>query len=152
MSEEQHDSEDLVPFPEPVHYSRTDNAGWIIRDWATANKLLSYLEPEERYFAVFTLPDYSYVQCYGCKTSLTVEARTQHTDGTFAHWVFGAGPLRGIQVPVGLPVGPNGPRVTVDESQLLTLRDARVIIRQFLNDRTFCDRYHRQDVSARFNS
>jgi hypothetical protein len=45
-------------FPEQVHYSRAGcPIGWKIRDWETANKLLSYFDPERRPFAIFTLPD-----------------------------------------------------------------------------------------------
>jgi hypothetical protein len=135
-----------MPFPEPVHYSRTDSPGWKIRDWETANKLLSYLEPERRHFAVFTLPDNSYAQCLGGKTALTVEVREQRADGSFTHWVFGRGPRLGQATTVGPAFGP----VTVDRSQVLTMRDARLIIREFLEARTLCSRYERLDVSARF--
>src|SRR6266550_7708788 len=60
------------PFPEHVHYSRTDDtAGWDIDDWETANKLLAYLDPQRRHYAIFNLPDGSYVQCLGNKKALT---------------------------------------------------------------------------------
>jgi hypothetical protein len=136
-------------FPEPVHYSRTDcPAGWKIPDWDTANKLLSYLEPERRPFAIFTLSDKSYVQCFGAKMRLTVEAREYHQDGLFTHWVFGRGTLIGHSERIESATGD----VTVDASQLLLMRDARVIIRQFLEARTFPAVYHRQNVSERFTS
>ena len=135
-----------MSFPEPIHYCRTDTPGWKIRDWETANKLLSYLEPEKRHFAAFTLPDNSYAQCFGSKTALTVEVREQHADGSFTHWVFGKGPLIGQRI----TVGPASGSVTVDRSQVLTMRDARLIIREFLEARTLCARYDRQDVSERF--
>jgi hypothetical protein len=135
-------------FPDPVHYSRNDSPGWKIRDWETANKLLSYLEPNRRPFAIFTLPDNSYVQCLGSKTRLTVEAREYQHDGSFTHWVFGRGaPVRAperIEVSTGT--------VTVDASQILALRDARLIIRQFLETRTFPTAYDRQDITERFTS
>lgn len=129
-----------------MHYSRTDSPGWKIRDWETANKLLSYLEIERRHFAVFTLSNNSYAQCLGSKTALTVEVREQHADGSFTHWVFGRGPLVGQATSVGPASGP----VTVDQSQVLTMRDARLIIREFLEWRTLSSRYDRQDVSERF--
>ena len=136
-------------FPEPVHYSRTDcPTGWKIRDWETANKLLSYFEPERRPFAIFTLPDNSYVQCLGAKTCLTVEAREYHQDGSFTHWVFGRGALIGSSERIEVSTGD----VTVDASQLLSMRDARVIIRQFLEARMFPAVYHRHDVTERFTS
>lgn len=132
-------------FPEPVHYSRTDTVGWKIRGWETANKLLGYLEPERRHFATFTLPDGSYVQCIGRKTALVVESREYHEDSSFTHWVFGKGDLTGRNVRVGGTPG----TIRVDESQILKMRDARLIIRQFLENRTYPDRYAKQDVSAR---
>lgn len=135
-----------MPFSQPVHYSRTDTPGWKIKDWETANKLLSYLELRRRHFTTFTLPDDSYVQCLGSKTALTVEIREQQQDGTFKHWVFGKCPPIGEMTRVGSDSG----SITVDRSQVMTMRDARLIIRQFLETRTLCERYHRQDVSDRF--
>ena len=134
-------------FPMPVHYKRNDTpAGWKIRDWETANKLLSYLDPNLRPFAILTLPDNSYVQCLGCKRRLTVEAREYRPDGSFKHWVFGRSlpqsePVR-IEVSTGV--------VTIDATQQLTMRDARIIIRQFLETQTFPNKYHREDVTERY--
>jgi hypothetical protein len=134
-------------FPEPVRYSRTDcPSRWQIETWETANNLLGYLDPERRHYAVFSLPDDSYVQCLGSKKSLTVEARVYRPGGAFTHWVFGKGPLCGQDTRVGSRLG----MITVDESQVLQMRDARVIIRHFLETRRFPDCYSRQDVTARF--
>src|ERR1700729_3875891 len=108
-------------FPESVHYSRTDcPAGWKIPDWETANKLLSYFDPERRPFAIFTLPDNSYVQCLGTKTRLTVEVREFKPNGSFTHWVFGRGAPVGTQEHIKVSTG----AVAVDASQLLAMRDA----------------------------
>jgi hypothetical protein len=136
-------------FPEPVHYSRTDcPAGWKIRDWDTANHLLSYFDSERRPFAIFTLPDNSYVQCLGTKTRLTVEARNFSKNGSFTHWVFGRSVPTGLQERIEVSTG-----VTiVDSTQLLKMRDARLIIRQFLETRTFPEDYHRENVTSRFSS
>eukprot|EP00825_Cyclidium_porcatum_P008547 TRINITY_DN14263_c0_g1_i4.p2 TRINITY_DN14263_c0_g1~~TRINITY_DN14263_c0_g1_i4.p2 ORF type:complete len:128 (-),score=25.72 TRINITY_DN14263_c0_g1_i4:26-409(-) len=60
-----------MTFPERVHYSRADGAGWPIKDWATANQLLGYLNAVRNHFVVFELPDHSYIQCLGSKTALT---------------------------------------------------------------------------------
>jgi hypothetical protein len=134
-------------FPEPVHYSRADcPAGWKIRDWETANKLLSYFDSERRPFAIFALPDNSYVQCLGTKTRLTVEARVFRSDGSFTHWVFGRGEPVGSQERIEVSSGVT----VVDSTQLLAMRDARLIIRQFLETRTFPADYYRQDVTERF--
>jgi hypothetical protein len=139
----------MANFPEPVHYSRADcTVGWKIKDWETANKLLNYFEPDRRPFATFTLPDNSYVQCLGAKTRLTVEGREYHRDGSFAHWVFGRGAPVGTLERIEVSTG----AVTLDATQLLTMRDARKIIRQFLETRTFPLDYHRQNVTERFKS
>jgi hypothetical protein len=135
-------------FPERVHYQRTDTPGWHIQDWETANKLLTYLDPERRPFAIFTLPDNSYVQCLGSKRRLTVEAREYRPDGSFKHWVFGRG--RPTSEPVQIEVSTGS--ASIDLTQQLTMRDARVIMRQFLETRTFPETYHREDITERFVS
>ena len=136
-------------FPETVHYSRTDQpTGWNIPDWDAANTLLGYLDPDRRHFAVFTLDDYCYVQCLGRKTALTVEARVYSDASTFRHFVFGKG------VPTGeaATVGNAKNFVSVDASQVLKMRDARLIIRKFLETRTFHDGYTATDVTSRFDA
>ena len=136
-------------FPETVHYARTDiPAGWDIPDWDTANTLLGFLDPDRRHFAIFTLADNCYVQCLGRKTALTVEARVYSDSPTFRHFVFGKGDPTGETTTVGNTE--NG--VTIDASQLLKMRDARLIIRQFLETRTFHDRYTATDVTSRFDA
>jgi hypothetical protein len=135
-------------FTEPVHYQRNDTPGWNIRDWATANRLLRYFDPERWPFATFTLQDNSYVQCLGGKRRLTVEAREYRPDGSFTHWVFGRGRPLCESVSIEVSTG----AVTIDVTQQLTMRDARVIMRQFLETRTFPDTYHREDVTQRFVS
>lgn len=133
-------------FPVPVHFSRNDSPGWKIRDWETANKLLSYLELNKRPFAIFSLPDESYIQCLGEKTRLTVEARVYRADRLFSHWVFGRGVPTGTVEAIEVSSGV----ITVDRSQLLKLSDARIIIRQFLETQTFAPEYHRLEVTHRF--
>lgn len=133
-------------FPEQVHYSRTSCPGWKIKDWDTANKLLSYLEPNKWHFAIFELADNSYIQCLGSKTALTVEAREYDKSGNYKHWVFGKGEITNETTKVGGEAG----QVEVDKSQVLTMRDARQIIRQFLESRSFPERYQKQDVTYRF--
>lgn len=135
-------------FPEPVHYSRTDSPGWMIKDWETANTLLRYLDPFVRPFVIFELPDGSYVQCLGSKRRLTVEVRECRAGGSFTHWVLGCGKPQRETVRIDTSTG----TVTVDVSQVLTMRDARLIIRQFLETRTLPDRFHRQEITGRFTS
>jgi hypothetical protein len=108
--------------------------------------LLRYFDSERRPFAVSTLSDKSYIQCLGEKTRLTVEARQFQPDGSYTHWVFGRGAPNGTQERIEVSTG----AVTVDSSQILAMRDARIIIRQFLETRTFPLAYYRQDVTDRF--
>jgi hypothetical protein len=133
-----------IPFPERVHYSSAkDTSGWRIVDWETANHLLGYLHPEKMHFVIFGLPDDSYVQCLGSKKALTVEARVYRSDRGFLHWRFGIGPPCGLQTKVGASQG----TVTIDRTQVLQMRDARLIIRQFLETRTFPPQYHQEDIT-----
>jgi hypothetical protein len=141
------DKQTSTPFAERVLFSRAENpTGWNVKDWETANRLLGYLDPEKNPYAIFSLSDGSYVQCLGAKKALTVEARVYDSNGQFTHWVFGKGNPSGRQTTVGSHLD----RVTIDESQLLQMRDARLIIRQFLETRTFPQRYHPQEVTERF--
>jgi hypothetical protein len=89
---------------------------------------------------------YSYVQCLGAKTRLTVEAREFQQNGSFNHWVFGRGAITGTQERIGVSTGDP----IVDSSQMLAMRDARIIIRHFLETRTFPLAYHRQDVTPNY--
>ena len=136
-------------FPETVHYACTDApGGGDIPDWDTANTLLGYLDPARRHFAIFALNDNCYVQCLGRKTALTVEARVYSDSNKFQHFVFGKGDPTGETTTVGNTENV----VTVDTSQVLKMRDARLIIRQFLETRTFHDRYTATDVTSRFDA
>ena len=134
-------------FPEPVHYSRENSPGWKIRDWDTANKLLSYLSTDGKSFACFERPDGSYLQCAGSKTRLTVEARLFDSPDSFRHFVFGKGDLTNetdfIQT--------TDFEITVDTSQILKMRDARLIFRPWLMDQGFPDGFTMTDVTSRFS-
>lgn len=133
-------------FPTPVQYSREGRPSWQIKDWDTANKLLSYLDPEIRSFAIFQKADRSYIQCAGAKRGLTVEARIPGVNGEFKHYRFGRGEPVGKTVIIRCSVGP----ISVDETQLLQLRDARILMRQFLEEGTFSERYVATEVGPTF--
>lgn len=135
-------------FPTPVLYQREDcPAGWHIKDWETANKLLSYLNTNGRSYAIFSKPDGSYVQCAGSKTRLTVEARLFKSPREYRHYVFGNGPLQNSDDSVMTTEY----KVTVDKSQVLQLRDARLIMKTWLESGDFPTRYTLTDVTTRFN-
>ncbi|MFO1486948.1 MAG: hypothetical protein U1F65_00580 [Verrucomicrobiota bacterium] len=138
----------ISPFPQRVNYSSPHHAASSkIENWETANKLLGCLGVKNRDYAIFALPDDSYIQCLGSKTALTVEARIYHPDRSFKHIVFGKGPLTGQRTTVGKETG----FVTIDTSQRLKMRDARLIIRQFLESRTFPENFSQLDITDRFS-
>lgn len=117
-----------------------------IPDWKTADKLLDGLDLQLSPFVVLSLSNHSYVQCLGSKSRLTVEARVYTAKGSFTHWVFGRGPLKGRRETIQASTGASN----VDASQLLTISDARHIMRSFLETQSFPAEYHREDVTAAF--
>ena len=137
-----------MSFSKPVFYRRGGTAGWEIRDWETANKLLSYLGPKVSDFAVFENPDHSYVQCAGAKRRLTVEARVYSPSGSFTHFVFGRGEPKNETEFIECSEG----AIEVDANQVLQLRHARQIMRQFLEDGSFPPDFVATDVTERFKN
>jgi hypothetical protein len=130
-------------------YEREDSTGWPIRSWNDANKLLSYFGSDNHSSATFTLESGSYVQCAGAKTRLTVEARIVKPNGNFVHYVFGLGDRSGKIEEIECSVGP----ISVDATQVLTLRDGRKIIRHFVESGgELPEGYDVQDVSERFRA
>ena len=133
----------------PWHVHRLSGDGWPsqrIDDWDTANLMLRQRITRLPDREVFSLPDGGYAQCLGSKAALTVEVRECRAGGAFTHWILGKGPL------TGKPAVVRGPDSTerVDSSQVLTLRDAQSIFREFLQLRAIPARYSRTDVTARF--
>ena len=133
----------------PWHVHRFSGEGWAsqrVDDWGTVSLLLRQTITRLPGTEVFSLPDGGYARCLGSKAALTVEVRECRARGAFTHWVLGKGPLTGKSAVV------RGPDSTerVDSSQVLTLRDAQSIFREFLQLRAIPARYHRTDVTARF--
>ena len=126
-------------------YKREGTPGWLIKSWEDANQLLGYFGPTGTSSVSFTLDDGSYIQCAGHKTRLTVEARLVRVSD-FLHVVLGKGPIVGTSELITCSAGP----ITVDASQVLQMRDARKLIRHFVEYRQFLDSYNAADVSAKF--
>jgi hypothetical protein len=131
-----------------ARYTRPRSVGWDVDSWETANSLLSYLHPDKRAFAAFTLAGGGYVQCAGAKRRLTVEARIYVQPDRFAHYVFGRGALTGAHTHIECAVGP----IEVDTSQVLEMRSARRIMRHFIETRSLHPDYTATDVTHRFES
>ena len=134
-------------FPEPIHYSRENSPGWKIREWDTANKLLSYLNTDGMSFACFEKPDGSYFQCAGSKTRLTAEARIYSGPRQYRHFVFGRGDLAGETEKIET----SDYEIEVDASQVLQMRHVRLILRPWLEGGAFPHEFQMTDVTERFS-
>jgi hypothetical protein len=130
-----------------AHYEREGITGWPIKSWEDANKLLGHQKTEGPSYTVFTISNGSYVQCAGGKTELTVEARVIEQGGSFKHFRFGKGKLSGRQVEIECSCGP----IKVDETQALKMKDARLIVRHFVESNgELLSGYEAQDISNVF--
>jgi hypothetical protein len=88
-----------------------------------------------------------YIQCAGIKKRLTVETRRYNADKQFRHMVWGKGSLTGFPEQIECAEG----NIEVDRSQVLTMRDARLLIAAFLEGDEVPIRYQRTDISHRFD-
>lgn len=130
-----------------AHYEREGTAGWLVKSWDDANTLLEHQKAEGPSYTVFTLRNGSYVQCAGGKKSLVVEARVLNENGSFKHYRLGSAEKTGVNVIIECNCGP----ITVDKSQVLTMRDARIIIKQFVeNNGLVLGSYHASDITGMF--
>jgi hypothetical protein len=134
-------------FPKPIRYSRENSPGWKIKDWETANKLLSYLNTDGMSFACFQKPDGSYVQCAGSKARLTAEARIYDSPGRYRHFVIGRGELTGESEKIQT----TDYEIEVDASQVLQMRHVRLVFRPWLEGGTFPGQFQMTDVTERFS-
>ena len=130
-----------------AHYEREGTTGWPIKSWEVANKLLGYQKVDGPSYTVFTINNGSFVQCAGGKSNLAVEARVVKQAGVFKHFRFGKGKRLGREAVIECSCGP----IMVDESQVLRMRDARLIIKHFVeNNGQLLPGYEAQDISIAF--
>ncbi len=128
-----------------AHYQREGTVGWKLKSWDSANKLLGYQNADGPSFTIFTLDNGSYVQCAGGKRRLTVECRVFDLNGEFRHYRFGKGDPNDSVAVIECACGP----IRVSESQVLTMRDARLIIRHFVESGGgLHSRYRALDITA----
>lgn len=124
-------------------YEREGSPGWNIKSWEDANHLLGYQKTEGPSFTVFTISNGSFVQCAGGKTKLTVEAKIVNPNGHAKHYRFGKGALAGGKTQIECNCGP----ITVDSSQVLNMKDARLIIRHFVETSgELLEQYEAQEI------
>ncbi|ALN18604.1 hypothetical protein [Ectopseudomonas mendocina] len=130
-----------------AHYEREGTTGWLVKSWDDANTLLGYQKAEGPSYTVFSLKNGSYIQCAGGKKSLVVEARIFNESGSFKHYRFGNTEKSGAHAIIECNCGP----ITVDKSQVLTMRDARLIIKQFVESNGMAlGEYHASDITSMF--
>jgi hypothetical protein len=130
-----------------AHYEREGTTGWPIKSWDDANTLLGYQKAEGPSYTIFTLNNGSYIQCAGGKKRLVIEARVVNKNGSFNHYRFGANNPTGQPLTIECNCGP----ITVDESEALTMRDARLIIRHFVeNNGELLGKYNATDITNMF--
>lgn len=132
-----------------AHYQREGTPGWKLKSWEDANKLLGYQKADGPSFTIFALEDGSYVQCAGGKRRLTVECRISKADGTFNHFRFGKGAPVDVTTLIECACGP----IHVSETEVLTMRDARLIMKHFVETGGgFHGSYRASDITAGFAS
>ena len=124
-------------------YQREDQPGWKISKWEDANKLLSYLKPEGPSSACFTLENQNYIQCAGSKTRLTVEIRIYNNVNSYEHFVIGKNKPIGKREKIICSVGP----IEVDETQVLKMKDARILIREFIENGKISEKYNAEKIN-----
>jgi hypothetical protein len=135
-----------VSFPSRILFHPGNSPVLFLYDWDVILKRLSYFGKDGPDFAILELEDGSYVQCAGEKTRLTVESRVYHGDRKFQHVVWGRGPLSRRPALVPCVDG----FIDADASQVLKMRDAREIMRSFVEKVPVPPRYVSTDVSGRF--
>jgi len=135
-----------MPFPDKVLLHPSNGGVIFIYDWSVALARLSYFAREAPDHIVFEMPDGSYAQCAGTKTCLTVETRTYRPDFTFTHLTWGIGKPSGRRS----NVEGSGGLIDVDSSQVLQMRDARIILKGFIEGETIPPRYHATDSTVFF--
>jgi len=130
-----------------AHYEREGTTGWPIKSWDDANILLGYQKAEGPSFTVFTLKNGSYVQCAGGKKTLVVEARLLESNGSFKHYRFGRSNRESREEIIECNCGP----ITADKSEVLSMRDARLIMRYFVEtDGGILKEYIANDITENF--
>ncbi len=127
-----------------AHYEREGTHGWVLDSWNDANHLLGYQKVDGPSYAIFTLDDGSYIQCAGGKKRLTVEARIIIEDKKFKHYRFGKSELKNDKGIIECNCGP----IKVDLTQVLTMKDARILIREFVeNNKKLSEKYIATDIT-----
>jgi hypothetical protein len=136
-----------MPFPDKILLHPSNGGVIFIYDWSVALARLSYFAREGPDHIVFELSDGSYVQCAGTKTCLTVETRVYDADSRFRHCTWGIGSPSGIKAQVAASAGV----IEVDSTQILQMRDARIILKEFIEGQPISPKYQAFDRTKFFD-
>jgi hypothetical protein len=135
-----------MPIPDRFLFHQANGAVLFFYDWETLLSRISYFAHKGPDFLVLELEDGRYVQCAGVKKRLTVETRVYSEGRHFTHRVWGKGAMAGVKQSIQCTDG----GIEVDGSQVLTMRDARILMLAFLEGNPMPDRYVATDISSRF--
>jgi len=135
-----------MSIPDRVLLHHSNGAAYFFYEWEVLLARLSYFAHKGPDICTLELEDGRYIQLAGVKRRLTVESRTYENGGQFTHIVWGKGARVGSAETIQSQAG----TVTVDASQVLIMRDARILIQAFLENEPMPARYCGFDVSSRF--
>jgi len=103
------------------------------------------IHPIKNSYYVVNKPNGDYVQFAGTKGRLVAEARTYEGE-KFTHYIIGYDTEPGLVEKVECNVGP----IRVNQNQVLTIVDAKRIIKAFCEDMEWPEEYKLTDVTERF--
>ncbi|CAM2823383.1 hypothetical protein FPL22_04750 [Rariglobus hedericola] len=126
-----------MPFPGKVLLHPANGGVIFLYDWEIVLSRLSYFANKGPDFIVFELKDGSYVQCAGSKNQLTIETRTYDSERNFKHLTWGRSICTGVKTGIESMDG----YIEVDTSQVLQMRDARIIIKAFIEREEIPQKY-----------
>lgn len=136
-----------MAFPDKVLLYPSNGGVLFLYDWEIVLSRLSYFGHKGPDFTVLELKDGSYVQCAGSKNRLTVETRTYGPERSFQHMIWGRSTCTGVKARIESIDG----YIEVDASQILQMRDARIIIKAFIEKEEIPGTYISTDATFSFD-
>ncbi len=136
-----------MAIPDRVLLHPSSSPVLFLYDWDAVLGRLHYFAHKGPDFMILEVEGGDYIQCAGVKKQLTVETRRYTAGKMFHHHVWGKGELTGHVGRIDCTDG----EIQVDSSQVLAMRDARLLIAAFLEGAEMPSRYHCTDISDRFD-
>jgi hypothetical protein len=103
------------------------------------------IHPAKNSYYVVNKPNGDYVQFAGARDRLVAEVRTYEGE-KFTHYIIGYDTEPGLVEKVECNVGP----IRVNQNQVLTIVDAKRIVKAFCEDMPWPREYKLSDVTGRF--